>query len=120
MRSTLPTFTSKLTRTRGGVGQVSDDRDNNRLEEMGCTVGETMLPGELRAYSKRLGAGQHWDFFSVVDICACCGEEKSLNIVSLCGPCARTELLGTPAADPVKHHVSRHMANFRRGIRLGR
>ena len=50
-RSNLPVFTSHATRTRGGVGFYADDRDNNRLEEMGCvapTHGEVLLPGELR------------------------------------------------------------------------
>ena len=120
MPSSLPTFTSHIARTRGGIGQISDDRTANRLEEMGCTVGETTLPGELRPYSKRLGKGQSWDFFVVMDTCAHCGEEHALNIVSLCGTCAREQLLGTPAKDPVQHHVARHMANFRRGLRLGR
>lgn len=119
MRSTLPTFTSAVARKRGGIGHVSDDRTANRLEEMGCSIGEVQLPGELRPYSKRLGKGQEWDFFAVVDTCACCGEEHSLNIVSLCGTCASNEVLGPQVKDTVRHHVARHMANFRRGIRLG-
>ena len=120
MRSNLPTFTSHITRTRGGVGQISDDRTANRLEEMGCTVGETTLPGELRSYSKRLGQGQHWDFFVVMDTCAHCGEEHALNIVSLCGTCARQQLLGEPKQDGIRIRVQHEMANFKRAVRLGR
>jgi len=120
MRTTLPTFTSSIQRTRGGVGQYSDDRTSNRLEEMGCTVGETTIPGELRAYSKKLGKGQSFDFFAVVDVCAKCGEEHSLNIVSLCGGCAREEMqMDHDHEDAkVRSHVSRHVKNFRRALHL--
>lgn len=90
-RSTLPTFTSHTTRTRGGAGFYSDSRTNSRLEEMGCTEGETLLPGELRSYSKHAGDGQRFDFFSVVECCAKCRKESAVNIVSLCGDCAREE-----------------------------
>lgn len=116
-------FVSKLNRTRGGVGFNSDDRDNNRLEEMGCTVGEVTLPGDLRPYSKKLGKGQTWDFFNVIETCACCGKEASVNIVTLCGDCARNELTNTNHAE-VAHqdrHIARHVADARRrihGVRL--
>ena len=112
------TFTSSLSRTRGGIGFSSDDRTSSRLEEMGCTVGETTLPGELRPYSKRLGKGQTWDFFRVEDVCACCGQEKPVNIVMLCGDCAREELRKAEPEQKIQHHVQRHVANFRRYLNL--
>lgn len=104
-------FTSHLSRTRGGIGFNSDPRVLNRLEEMGCTVGETTLPGELRPWSKRLGKGQSWDFFSVVEPCACCGEMKPVNIVMLCGQCATENLRGDgPSEEPrIAHQVARHV-----------
>lgn len=111
-------FTSHLARTRGGIGFYADDRDNNRLEEMGCTVGEErerILPGEMRRWNKLLGQGQRIDFCSIVDVCACCGQEASLNIVSLCGECAREEVhrVSEVAAQErwVRHHVARHKAD---------
>lgn len=88
-------FTSDIRRTRGGIGFDVDHRDNNRLEEMGCTVGEVTPLSErsgLRMTDKRFGDGQHWDFFRVDGECAHCGREASLNIVSLCSECARAEM----------------------------
>lgn len=95
MKSNLPTFTSHAQRTRGGVGFYSDTRSNSRLEEMGCTVSTEveLLPGELRKYSKRTGQGQRFDFFEVRGACAKCKKIHALNIVSLCGTCARDEVL---------------------------
>lgn len=91
-RSTLPTFVSHNTRTRGGVGFYADPRDNNRLEEMGCAIPDTdtPLPGELRRFSKRFGRGQVWDLgrLAVRELCRECGEEALTNIVGLCPACA--------------------------------
>jgi hypothetical protein len=87
-------FTSDIQRTKGGVGWNTDPRDNNRLEEMGCTVGEVTPLSErsgLRLTAKRFGDGQMWDFFSVEGTCAACEREASLNIVNLCAECAREE-----------------------------
>lgn len=113
-------FTSHTTRTRGGVGFYSDDRDNNRLEEMGCTVGEErerILPGEMRRWNKLLGQGQRIDFCSITEPCACCGQERPVNIVSLCSECAREEVhhVSEVAAQEqwVAHHVARHQAEAR-------
>lgn len=122
-RSTLPTFTSHTTRTRGGVGFYADHRDNNRLEEMGCAIPDTEapLPGELRRWSARAGKGQVWDLgrLAVRELCRHCGEEHLTNIVGLCPECARNvanevqlevapQELGDPAFDAI-------VARFRAG-----
>lgn len=105
-RSNLPVFTSHATRTRGGVGFYADDRDNNRLEEMGCvapTHGEVLLPGELRRWSVREGKGQRWDLgrLAVKEICRCCGEEEQMtNIIGICATCQRQEVLGQEIVQP--------------------
>lgn len=95
MKSKLPTFTSHTQRTRGGVGFYSDARSNSRLEEMGCAVSMDveLMPGELRKYNKRSGQGQKFDFFEVKGSCAKCKKINALNIVCLCGSCAREEAL---------------------------
>ena len=113
-------YISPLSRTRGGIGFNSDDRTSSRLEEMGCTVGETTLPGELRPYSKRLGKGQVFDFYQVIEPCACCGEEHPVNVVMLCAKCARETIReATPSqSESIRHHVERHVANFRRSMNL--
>lgn len=116
-------FVSKLNRTRGGVGFTSDDRDNNRLEEMGCIVGETTPNGELRTFSKSYGAGQSWSFDNMIDTCACCGKEASVNIVTLCDDCNWKELTHPDHAEVAKQErqVARHIADARRrihGVRL--
>lgn len=103
--SKLPTFTSRTQRLVGGVGFYSDDRDNNRLEEMGCTApahGETPLPGELRRWSVRAGKGQVWDLgrLAVVELCHHCGEEAMTNVVNLCAKCSSTVEHGMELVQP--------------------
>lgn len=119
MAKTAPqTFTSHTTRTRGGVGFYSDDRDNNRLEEMGCAIPDETapLPGELRKYSKKLGKGQSWDFFAVRGTCAHCrggepteaepyAEGLPLNIIGLCPDCARLQAKDTFTQEQYKEMV---------------
>ena len=96
-KSNLPTYTSHTTRTRGGVGFYADDRNNDRMEEMGCiapTHGEVPLPGELRRWSVREGKGQRWDLgrLAVQETCRCCGEEEMMtNIIRICAECTRNQ-----------------------------
>lgn len=55
------------------------------------TAREGMIdPDEMRAWSRHLGQGQRLDIFKVETDCNACGaQEVPVNVVGLCGTCAR-------------------------------
>lgn len=112
-------FTSRATRQRGGVGFNADDRDNNRLEEMGCTVSDKkpLQPGELRKWSKSQGQGQRLDLFQVSAVCAHCGKSAPVNLVHLCGTCAAEELRGEKVDMDIEAEIKALQAEARASLR---
>lgn len=76
-------FISPLQR-KNGTGWETDARTNS-------TFDDGPLAGEFRSFSKSFGQGQKLDLFQVKDVCARCQKLGTLNIVSLCGPCAQEE-----------------------------
>lgn len=112
-------FTSRTTRQRGGVGFNSDTRDNNRLEEMGCTVSTKtpLQPGELRKWSKSQGQGQRLNFFAVTATCNHCGKASAVNFVHLCGKCAASELRGEKVDADLEAEIKALQAEAKASLR---
>ena len=113
---------STISRQRGGIGFYADDRNNDRLEEMGCTASTTKTePFRLRRGSKAYGDGQRLDIFQVTGVCSCCQRDgKVLNIVHICGDCAAAELTGTKAKDDLDAEIRAMQAEARASLKARR